>query len=526
MTSVGLLRRAGQGECFHLSCGSVPDTLSAGGRSHLSPAIRNGPSRLTDQSLDMAVVLDLPRDAGTRPLVCVQGLGFVGAAMAATVAAARDARGEPRFTVVGVELDTEAGRARAEALRSGRFPFACADPKIEAAVTAAHAAGNLTATTEQRIYSLASVAVVDVSLDVGETETGVESDLALFRGAIETLGATMPPGSLVLVETTVPPGTCEHVAAPALAAAAEKRGLASDAIRLSHSYERVMPGPDYYDSIVNFWRVYAGHSEAAADQCEEFLRAVINTDEYPLTRLESTTASETAKVLENSYRAVNIAFIEEWSRFAEAVGIDLFQVIDAIRMRPTHNNMRQPGFGVGGYCLTKDPLFPSVTAKEFLGRSDLAFPFGEESVRVNNNMPLANLRRLTELLGGSLAARRLLVLGAAYRSEVDDTRSSPSETFIRAAQDAGATVVCHDAHVRDWPEMGLRLDPALPAADGFDAVVLAVPHKAYEELDFVDWLGSSRPLVYDANNVLAGTMRIRLRTEGFVVESTGRGLGL
>lgn len=481
---------------------------------------------MPDQSQDLIAVLDLPRDAGTRPLICVQGLGFVGAAMAATVAAARDARGKPRFTVVGVELDTAAGRTRAEALRSGQFPFACADPKLETAVAVAHAAGNLAATTDSRVYSLASVAVVDVSLDVGETETGVESDLAPFRAAIETLGAIMPPSSLVLVETTVPPGTCEHVAAPALAAAAEKRGLAPDAIRLAHSYERVMPGPDYYDSIVNFWRVYAGHSEAAADQCEEFLRAVINTDEYPLTRLESTTASETAKVLENSYRAVNIAFIEEWSRFAEAVGIDLFQVIDAIRMRPTHNNMRQPGFGVGGYCLTKDPLFPSVTAKEFLGRSDLAFPFGEASVRVNNNMPLANLCRLTELLGGSLAERRLLVLGAAYRSEVDDTRSSPSETFIRAAQDGGATVVCHDAHVRDWPEMGITIEPDLPSPQGFDAVVLAVDHRAYREMEMFDWIGEARPLVYDANNVLDDNTRRRLRESGVTVESTGRGAGL
>lgn len=162
--------------------------------------------------------LGLPHGFETRPVVCVQGLGFAGAAMAAAVAAARDARGKPRFTVVGVELDTEAGRTRAEALGSGRFPFACADPKLETAVVAAHAAGNLAATTDPRVYSLASVTVVDVSLDVGETEAGVESDLAPFRATIETLGAAMPPGSLVLVETTVPPGTCEHVAAPALAA--------------------------------------------------------------------------------------------------------------------------------------------------------------------------------------------------------------------------------------------------------------------------------------------------------------------
>ena len=118
-----------------------------------------------------------------------------------------------------------------------------------------------------------------------------------------------------------------------------------------------MPGPDYLDSILNNWRVYSGHTNKSEALCEEFLSTIINTNKYPLTKLSSLTSSEMAKIMENSYRAVNIAFIEEWARFSEKIGTNSFEIINAIRKRPTHNNIRQPGFGVGGYCLTKGSIF-------------------------------------------------------------------------------------------------------------------------------------------------------------------------
>ena len=125
-----------------------------------------------------------------------------------------------------------------------------------------------------------------------------------------------------------------------------------------------MPGKNYLDSIINYWRVFAGINDISADKCAEFLSKIINVKKYPLTRLSNTNESETGKLLENSYRAVNIAFIEEWGRFAEDIGLDLFNIIDAIKMRPSHNNIMQPGFGVGGYCLTKDPRFADLSVKQ------------------------------------------------------------------------------------------------------------------------------------------------------------------
>lgn len=460
-----------------------------------------------------------------RPTVCIQGLGFVGAAMAAAVAGAEDA-GRRRFEVIGVDLDTPEGRRRAAAIDRGQFPFHCPDDKLQAAIAGAHAAGNLRGTTDEAVYDQADIVVVDVPLDVTDTaDAGPACDFTGFEAAIRTLGRRLRPGTLVMVETTVPPGTCAQLAAPILAAEFDARGLPPDGVLLAHSYERVMPGPGYFDSIVNFWRVYAGHTDEAAERCADFLSQVVNVADYPLRRLQSTTASETAKVLENSYRAVNIAFIEEWGRLAEAGGVDLFQVIAAVRDRPTHDNIRQPGFGVGGYCLPKDPLFPAVAARTFLAGQPLSFPFSAAAVETNRRMPIANLDRL-EALFGPLAGRTLLLLGVAYRPEVDDTRSAPAEAFLREAARRGATIRCHDPYVRHWQELAMDIPDGLPDPQDVDGVVLAVGHRMYRDLDVAAWLGGARPFVYDCDNVLGDDMRARLRSLGMAVESTGRGRGL
>jgi nucleotide sugar dehydrogenase len=446
-----------------------------------------------------------------RSVVCVQGLGFVGFAMAVAVADARDPEGRPRFHVIGVDL----AESKVEAVNRGAAPVVSKDPDLQAAFERALACGNLVATTDAEAYALADVTLVDVHLDAPDRMDG-------FRAAVRTLGERMRAGSLVIVETTVPPGTCARVAAPELASALQRRGLAPDAILLAHSYERVMPGREYFRSIVDFWRVYAGHTAAAADACETFLKQVIHTDRYPLKRLGSTTASETAKVLENSYRALNIAFMEEWGRMAEAVGIDMFEVVDAIRVRPTHSNMRHPGFGVGGYCLTKDPLFAKAAARELFG-CELPFPLSTEAVAINARMPLRTLERVRSLLGGSLRGKRLLLLGVSYRNDVGDTRFSPSETFVREAEAEDAEVSVHDPLVGLWQELDREVPAALPLAQGFDAVVFAVAHEDYAALNLEGWLGDARPLVFDANNVLTAGQRAALRRLGCPAAAIGRG---
>ena len=446
--------------------------------------------------------------------------------MAVAVASACSQEGKVLYHVTGVDQDTSQGRERVAAIARGKFPFKTTDQSLGESLAQCHRQGNLVTTTDESVYASADVVVIDIPLDIPFQDDKPQLDMAGFEKAFRVVAQKVSPGALILVETTVPPGTCERVLRPVLIEELHARGLEDSAVHLAHSYERVMPGENYLQSITHFWRVYAGASPQAAKACEVFLSSIIDIESYPLTRLSSTTASETAKLMENTYRAVNIAFIDEWTKYAEAVSIDLYEVIDAIRVRPTHSNIRFPGIGVGGYCLTKDPAFAPAAAQQMLDQQNLDFPFSRLALQINQAMPLHTMTRLTGLLGGSCLEKKILLLGVSYRQDVGDTRYSPVETLAHALLQAGAEVQAFDPFVTEWPEMDWHLPSRLPSPMSFDAVVFATPHRDFLELDLVSWLGDSRPIVLDAINAVAKSKRDRCRQFGIQIESIGRGDGL
>jgi nucleotide sugar dehydrogenase len=457
-----------------------------------------------------------------RKVVCVQGLGFVGAAVCIAVAIAQDLAGRPAYNVIGIDQPTPDGLARIAALNRGMFPFHTTDTTLTARVHEVHTAGNLLASATPAAFASADIIIIDVPLDVTGAPGHETVEMASFVQALTTVGCRMAADALVIVETTLPPGTTERVVVPTLTEELERRGVASDQFCLAHCYERVTPGETYLDSIVSMPRVYAGIDERSAVACEAFLRSIASSSAPPPTRLSSTTASELSKVLENSYRAVTIALMDEFAAFSEAAGVDLNEIIAPIRQRPTHNNMRTPGFGVGGYCLTKDPLLARLAARDFFGL-ELSFPFSTLAVETNRATPLRVLGVLRGHLGGTLNGRRILLLGVSYRPDVDDTRHSASGTFFDAALSAGATILVQDPIVRFWRERNLAIDVRLPAAEGLDAVVLAVPHRQYRQLDFKEWLADARPVIFDAFQVLTRAQHDDLRAFGCTVESIGGG---
>jgi nucleotide sugar dehydrogenase len=479
----------------------------------------------------MNVVLDemaatssmLKGDRRGRKIVCVQGLGFVGAANAIAIAAARDAEGKPLYSVIGVDLPTEIGRERAMALNQGAFPFATTDAALVGAAQSARAAGNLAAVTDASVFGEADIIVVEIGLDIEDKAVNPKVDLPPFRAALTAVGDQMKPDALILLESTVPPGTTEHVVAPLLRERLAARSLPTEALKLAYCYERVMPGDGYLASIVDMWRVYAGMTPEAGDAAEAFLSSYIDTRKRALTRLDSIRAVETAKVLENTFRAVNIALIDEWEKFARRIDVDLFEVLKAIRVRPTHQNIRYPGLGVGGYCLSKDPMFGSASAREIFGLTDFDFPLSTAAVKINDQMPTATVALLEETLPGGLAGKNILILGASYREDVGDTRHSPSIALARMLADKRARVAVADPLVDGIAEIDVPLHRDLPDAHGFDAVILAVGHKQYRAIDLVAWSGADRPAVLDANGILTRQQIESLRNAGFKVAAIGRG---
>jgi nucleotide sugar dehydrogenase len=467
------------------------------------------------------------RRAGAE-VVVVQGLGYVGSVMAAVVANARQSDGRPRFFVVGVDLPTREAYWKVAMLAAGRAPVVSEDPDVETYCRrGVLEAANLAAVADDRAYALADVVIVDVQLDaaarVYDKADEVEVRMEPFREAIRTIGRMVHPDALVLLETTVPPGTTSRVVIPVLREEFARRGVAREPL-VAHSYERVMPGRHYVRSIERFWRTFSGHTPEAGDRAERFLRAVIDTREHPLRRLAQTEASELAKVMENSYRAANIAFVHEWTLAAERLGVNLYEVIDSIAVRRgTHDNLMKPGFGVGGYCLTKDPYLAQFGLREICG-VDVPLSVSLSAMRTNFAMPAHTLDLLVEA-AGDLAGEVVVVAGVSYRPDVADTRHSPTEAFCDALLALGATPLVHDPYVRVWPER-----PAIAVAGnlatalaGARAVVFAQRHAAYLALDARTLPCAPGTVVVDAADVLTDEKAAVLRERGMILRGVGKG---
>jgi UDP-N-acetyl-D-glucosamine dehydrogenase len=427
-----------------------------------------------------------------KKIVVVQGLGFVGAVMALVVA-----NSEADYAVIGVDLPNSGNYWKIADINGGRLPIESSDQKIPVYFQNTKRKGNFYATYDSYVYSVADVVIVDINLDVDKTSDQrkqlINFDVKLdgFKQALKSIAVKCKEDVLVLIETTVPPGTCEKIAKPIFDEAFTKRGLVNS-YKLAHSYERVMPGPNYVDSIVNYFRVYSGIDEVSANVAEAFLKTIISTSQYPLTRLKSTNATEMAKVLENSFRAMNIAFIQEWTEFAESAGVDLYEVIDAIRMRSTHKNIMRPGLGVGGYCLTKDPLLASWSSQNFFnGRS---LPQSEQAVKINDQMPLHSFQILSSLFDGELSNKNVLILGVSYLNDVGDTRYSPVELLYKQLENKNANLFLHDPYVRYWNEMELEVNQDLDLQK-YDAVVVTVSHEQFTSEKYIQFINDINPAV-------------------------------
>jgi nucleotide sugar dehydrogenase len=445
---------------------------------------------LTQDVYDIPEVLDdskniekfLIKNNGKKVIV-VQGLGFVGAVMSLVCANSF----EEEYAVIGIDLPNENTYWKIRSINDGVFPLTADDPKIDEFFQESIKKGNFLATYDSLVYKYADVVIVDINLDVEKIseDSGVLNDynvdLTGFKSAIASIGKNCKEDVLILVETTVPPGTSQFIVKPAIDNELSKRGLSTEKYRLGHSYERVMPGPEYIDSIREFPRVYSGVNKISADSIEQFLKTIIDSNKCELTRLEHTNATEMAKVLENSYRAMNIAFAIEWSRFAEEAGVDLYSMVDAIRIRKTHSNLMYPGIGVGGYCLTKDPLLASWARKSFFA-SQSGLDMSVNSVSNNDQMPIFAFNRLVEVFG-SLEGKKVAFLGVSYRGDVGDTRYTPVETLVTKVRESKSEILLHDPYVSFWQEQECYIESNIDIIfnSSPDIIIISTGHKDYKK---------------------------------------------
>jgi len=460
-----------------------------------------------------------------KEIVVVMGVGFVGAVMAAIIADSVDRQtGKPSKLIIGCQRPSTRSYWKIPLLNRGQSPVKAEDPEVEPMIArCVLEKKTLIATYNSECLKLADCVVVDVQCDytkndLGNMRTGWV-EMEALEATIKTIGKFIPPKCLTLIETTVAPGTTEFVAWPILKRAFAARNIDTEPL-LAHSYERVMPGRQYVSSIRDFWRVCAGCNREARQRVEKFLREVLNTDEFPLTIMDRPIESETAKIVENSFRATMLAFLNEWSLFAERNGVDLIKVIKAIKVRPTHNNIIFPGPGIGGYCLPKDGGLGYWAYRHILGFDDDIFRITTSAIDINDTRGLhvAELTRdALRNMGRLIAGAPVLLCGASYRQDVADTRYSGSEVVVRKLTEMGAEMRVHDPYVEHWYELEKQDTYPAPghslarffrnqdylvnitvqqdiatAIKGAEALILAVPHEPYLNLDpgqIVKWAG-------------------------------------
>lgn len=480
---------------------------------------------IPDSVDDKDAIIEFLARNSDKKVVVVQGLGFVGAVMSIICANALT----EEYAVIGVDLANENTYWKIRSINDGIFPLIADDPKILQFFENSREKGNLLATCDPIAYKYADVVIVDVNLDVQKNSQkngallDFEVDLKGFRNAIKSIADNCRDNVLVLVETTVPPGTCEQVVKPIFEEVLEARGLPTTNYLLGHSYERVMPGPEYINSIREFPRVYSGCNDASADAIEKFLESIIDTSVCDLTRLSHTNATEMCKVLENSYRAMNIAFAIEWSRFAEEAGVDLYKMVDAIRVRKTHANLMYPGIGVGGYCLTKDPLLASWARKSFFG-SDSDLNVSLNSVSLNDQMPRFAFERLIEVFG-TVDGLSVAFMGVSYRGDVGDTRFTPVEKLLQLVERAGANTLVHDPFISYWDEISRDVECCLDQVLSQEPkiIIISAGHSEYKSENTINkLLEMPATKIFDTVGLLNDDA-IKLLQSKHIVNVLGRG---
>jgi UDP-N-acetyl-D-glucosamine dehydrogenase len=395
--------------------------------------------------------------SAARSDLAVIGLGYVGMPLAR--AATRKG-----LTVVGYDLDA----GLVADLAAGRSHV---DDLEDADVEAMLAAGFHPTTDAQDLASAAAI-VICVPTPLGADGS---PDLGAVEQAAATVAGVIRPGMLVVLESTTYPGTTEELLRPVL----EGGGLVVGRdVHLAFSPERIDPGNAHWGPE-NTPKVVGGCTPACTDAAVAMYSRFVDT----VVPVSGTREAEMAKLLENTYRHVNIALVNEMARFCHELGIDLWEVIDAASTKPFGFAAFRPGPGVGGHCIPIDPNYLSHSVRTRLG---YAFRFVELAQEINSMMPTYVVQRVQSLLNDdarALRGSRVLLLGVTYKPDIADVRESPAFAVARLLRHEGALVTYHDPLVPEWHVDGdvLTAEPDLGAAvEAAHVVVLLQNHTSYD----------------------------------------------
>jgi UDP-N-acetyl-D-glucosamine dehydrogenase len=414
-----------------------------------------------------------PRQTATWD-VAIVGAGYVGVPLARVFAEAGR-----RVLLVDVVQDVVDALNRGES-HIDDVPAETLGPLVRS--------GLISATTEYDLLRDADAILVALPTPLSRQR---DPDLSIVQGAVEQIAKRLRPGQLVVLESTTYPGTTRDVVLPILLQSGLRVG---GDFNLAYSPERVDPGNSRYQTQ-NVPKVVGGITE----ECTERAAALYGSAIEAIHRVSSPEAAELTKLLENIFRSVNIALVNELAQLCERMGIDVWEVVDAASTKPFGFMRFDPGPGLGGHCIPIDPFYLTWKAKEFGFYTE----FIELAGKVNEGMPYYCRSLISQALNHglqrSLKGSRILVLGVAYKADIPDIRESPALKLIQLLRDAGSDVAYHDPHVPHVEE--LELSSADLDAAAYDCVAIITAHSS---IDYAELVGKTR-VVVDFRNATGAT---------------------
>jgi UDP-N-acetyl-D-glucosamine dehydrogenase len=373
--------------------------------------------------------------------ISVIGQGYVGLPLAVAAAKAD-------FKVLGIDID----KAKIFLINQGISPVEDISNDELASIVKL---GNYQASGESNFSADTKIICICVPTPLGSNH---QPDLSILKAAAKDVGRNLKAEMLVIIESTIQPGTTRNVVVPILE---KESGLNRDQFLVAYSPERIDPMNKKF-TIKNTPKLVAGLTPEAATKAKEFYSKFINQVDI----CDSLEVAETAKLLENSFRLVNISFINEIAMLCQKIGIDVNDVIKAASTKPYGFMPFYPSVGVGGHCIPVDPLYLAEAAREV----GAPVRFIELADEINLGMPTYFVGRASEMLGG-LKDKKVLVIGVSYKPNVADIRETPVEALIDGLKKSGAVVSWHDDLVKSW-----NGESSVALGSGFDLAILATPH--------------------------------------------------
>ena len=402
----------------------------------------------------------------------IVGLGYVGLPLGV-------AFGEAGHDVVGYDVD----EPRVQRLQAGESDIEDVSSERLAAL-----GGRLSATSDPEALRECDAILICVPTPLAAER---EPDLTYVIASAETIAGILREGHVVVLESTTYPGTTREEILPRL----EREGLkVGEGFHLAYSPERIDPGRSH-DQVRTTPKVVGG----ITPECTERAAAVYGEVCDEVVRVSSPEAAELSKLLENIFRSVNIALVNELAQLTDRLGIDIWEVIDAAATKPFGFMRFEPGPGMGGHCLPIDPFYLAYKARQH----DFYTEFVELAGKLNQSHPhfcVAKVQGALNDAGKAVNGARVLVLGVSYKAGVADMRGAPALKIIRHLQELGADVAYHDPLVPEVEELGLSSVELEPEIEGADAIAIVTAH---DEVDYEDLIGRAR-LVVDFRGISRG----------------------